>query len=301
MSSAHLPQLEVQFPICPCRRVEDLHAAFSSGFHAGGASDTKECACPILPVAHSQSRKVNSWMTAHSRTAQSETLPSLSVTHSCWPTSAEPQRWPSRAALSPGTSPRGQRALKEPSVLTKSWGFQCRYRCRLLLAEIPKGSDRNAELKTASTPLESGSKPEVQHSSWCYEREQGRRKTGIASLPHVKLAPTSAPGPTGERQEHLDAIVAFAGAGQRRRLFRGRDILTIKWAIGDLPKQCRFFFNTQLMFLKKEKDPTTKLFDDDDWIRSLAEAQETTADISEDRVTPDQEGVDPQKTVSIRW
>ena len=36
-------------------------------------------------------------------------------------------------------------------------------------------------------------------------REQGRSKTGIASLPHVKLSPMSAPGPTGERQEHLDA------------------------------------------------------------------------------------------------
>ena len=53
-------------------------------------------------------------------------------------------------------------------------------------------------------------------------REQGRSKTGIASLPHVKLSPVSAPGPTGNRQEHLDAIVSFAGAGQRRR---GLDIL----------------------------------------------------------------------------
>ena len=39
----------------------------------------------------------------------------------------------------------------------------------------------------------------------------------------------SAPGPTGERQEHLDAIVSFAGADQRGRLFRELDILTIKW------------------------------------------------------------------------
>ena len=31
-------------------------------------------------------------------------------------------------------------------------------------------------------------------------------KTGIASLPLVRLAPRSAPGPTGERQEHLDVI-----------------------------------------------------------------------------------------------
>ena len=98
-------------------------------------------------------------------------------------------------------------------------------------------------------------------------REQGRSNIGIASLPHVKLAPMSAPGPTGERQEHLDAVISFAGAGQRRRLFRTLDILTIKWAMGDLPEECRFLLNTQLMFLKKEKDPprsylmTTRGFD----------------------------------------
>ena len=108
-------------------------------------------------------------------------------------------------------------------------------------------------------------------------REQGRSKTGIPSLPHVKLAPMSAPGPTGERQEHLDAIVSFAGAGRRRRLFRGLDILTIKWATGDLPEECRFLLNTQRMFLKKEKDPTSKQFDDDQWIHSLTEAQEITS------------------------
>ena len=38
----------------------------------------------------------------------------------------------------------------------------------------------------------------------------------------------SAPGPTGECQEHLDAIVSFAGVWQRRGLFRGLDILTKK-------------------------------------------------------------------------
>ena len=60
-------------------------------------------------------------------------------------------------------------------------------------------------------------------------REQERSKTGTALLPHVKLAPVSAPGPTGERQEHLDVVISFAGAGQRRRLFRVLDILTVKW------------------------------------------------------------------------
>ena len=83
-------------------------------------------------------------------------------------------------------------------------------------------------------------------------REQGRGKTGLASPPHVKLGPMSALGPTGERQEHLDAAVAFAGAGQRTRMFRVLDVLTVKWAMGDLPEARRFLLDTELMFLKKE-------------------------------------------------
>ena len=66
----------------------------------------------------------------------------------------------------------------------------------------------------------------------------------------------------------------------RRRMFRGLDILTIKWATGDLPEECRVLLNTQLMCLlkKKKKDPTPIHFDDDEWIRPLTEAQEATAD-----------------------
>ena len=66
-------------------------------------------------------------------------------------------------------------------------------------------------------------------------REQGRSKTGIESLHHVKLAPMRAPW-TLERHEHLDAIIAFAGGGQCRRFFRIPDIATVKWATGDLRK-----------------------------------------------------------------
>ena len=92
-----------------------------------------------------------------------------------------------------------------------------------------------------------------------------------------------------ERQEHLDAIVFFAGACQRRRVFRELDTVKIKWATGDLPEECRFLLDTHLMFLKKEKDPTSKQFDDDEWIRSLTEAQEVTTDVPEDSVTYDQQ------------
>ena len=130
--------------------------------------------------------------------------------------------------------------------------------------------------------------------------EQGRSRTGIASSPHVKLSPMSVLVPTGERQEHLDAVVSFAAAGQRRRLFRVLDILTVKWATGDLPEECHFLLNTQLMCLKKEKDPTSKQFDDDEWIRSLTEAQEVTADIPEDSVTYEQQEVDTKKVRLVR-
>ena len=54
------------------------------------------------------------------------------------------------------------------------------------------------------------------------------------------------------------------------------------------------------MFLKRVKDPTTDQFDDDEWIRSLTEAQEVTTDISEDSVTYDQQGRCPKKVRPIQ-
>ena len=47
------------------------------------------------------------------------------------------------------------------------------------------------------------------------------------------------------------------------------DILIVTWATGDILEECRFLLNTQLIILKKEKDPTTNTFDDHEWIRSL--------------------------------
>ena len=54
------------------------------------------------------------------------------------------------------------------------------------------------------------------------------------------------------------------------------------------------------MFLTKEKDPTSKQFDDDEWIRLLPEAQEATTDFPEDSVTYDQQDVDPEKVRPIQ-
>ena len=54
------------------------------------------------------------------------------------------------------------------------------------------------------------------------------------------------------------------------------------------------------MFLKEVKDPTSKQFDDDEWIRSLTEAQEITADVPEGSVMYDQQEADPKKVRPIQ-
>ena len=87
---------------------------------------------------------------------------------------------------------------------------------------------------------------------------------------------------------------------EERRIFQGLEILTIKWSICDSLNECRFLLNTQVMFLKKEKDPTTKMFDDGEWIRSLTEAQEITVDIQENVTNPIPMGEFLRKYVSRR-
>ena len=42
-------------------------------------------------------------------------------------------------------------------------------------------------------------------------------------------------------------------------MFRVHDMLTVTWETGELPQECRFLVNTQLMFLKKEKTHNTKV------------------------------------------
>ena len=64
-------------------------------------------------------------MTAHFRTAQSETSLSLSVTHSYLATFTELHRWPFLAAVYPAAPQRGQRALRNLSMVT--WAILCRY------------------------------------------------------------------------------------------------------------------------------------------------------------------------------
>ena len=59
---------------------------------------------------------------------------------------AGPLRWHSRDAWSLNT-PRYRQILQEAMSRHQSWALLCRYHCRLLLDEIPNGTNRNSELK----------------------------------------------------------------------------------------------------------------------------------------------------------
>ena len=277
----------------------------------------------------------------------------------------------------------------------QSWALLCRYRCRLLFAEIPKGVDRNSELKQRLHLWETGQISDLickvlgQQNSGPLRRtarrvqpqtdeQRGKRPCALTARGSISKAMKGLVGgaaqgsadcrrnwttaliprssgigthPTAECAEAADCLgrwkaqngtghdegarpeqnryrfaatrqtVAYerswpywrtAGTPGCHRFLRrcrpeetlvsGLDILTIKWATGDLLEECRFLLNTQLVFLKKEKDPRSKQFDDDEWIRTLTEAQEVTTDIPEDRVTCEQQEVDsPKKFGPFRW
>ena len=130
-------------------------------------------------------------------------------------------------------------------------------------------------------------------------REAGKRPGSHAGIPWVKLAPWCAPGPSGDRQEHLDGMLRFSAAGVRRRLVRALDLLTVGWATNSLPASCRWLLNTQALFLKKSREPTCKLFGDAVWLDWLAaqpgdaaaaEAEEWSEDVPESDVV----GVGPE-------
>ena len=56
-------------------------------------------------------------------------------------------------------------------------------------------------------------------------REAGKRPEGLPGIPWAKVAPWSAAGPSGDRQEHLEAMQRAGSAAQRRRLNRVIDEL----------------------------------------------------------------------------
>ena len=99
----------------------------------------------------------------------------------------------------------------------------------------------------------------------------GRRPDSPPGIPWAKLSPWSAAGPTGDRQEHLEAMQRASSPAQRRRLNRALDELAVRWAINMLPASCRWLLNTLVVFLRKSRTPTSKAFDDEEWLRAVQE------------------------------
>ena len=117
--------------------------------------------------------------TAHFRTALSGTSFCRSVTSSYSPNFSKPPRWRSRAASSLDMPRHGQ-SFERAISGHLSWALLCRNRCRLLLAEVPKGTDRNSELKLRLRMWETGQVSELiskflgqQHSGPLRRKKRG--------------------------------------------------------------------------------------------------------------------------------
>jgi len=93
------------------------------------------------------------------------------------------------------------------------------------------------------------------------QRDEGQ----IPLIPMPSFPALNAPGPTGERPEHLKECLASRHFGVRRRLYKSFDILTVRAARGVLPGCARWLLNTQLVFLQKGPDDTAR-DEDCDWL-----------------------------------
>ena len=68
-------------------------------------------------------------------------------------------------------------------------------------------------------------------------------------------------------------------------MFRVLDVLTVQWATDDLPEECRFLVQYAADALEQQKEPATKMFDDDELIRSLTAPEAITAGTPEGQAT----------------
>lgn len=78
--------------------------------------------------------------------------------------------------------------------------------------------------------------------------------TRVPLIPMPRFAALSAPGPSGERAEHLAECLETRRVVVKRRLHRALDHLTVRAARGTLPKGANWLLHTQLTFLKKDRE-----------------------------------------------
>eukprot|EP00973_Karenia_brevis_P070864 9850187-Karenia_brevis.AAC.1 len=92
----------------------------------------------------------------------------------------------------------------------------------------------------------------------------------FGKLPFVALPSLTAPGPTGERPEHLRDCLAHNHASARRRFLKALEALTVQWASGMASPEARWLLNTSLTWLKKGQE--TQLPEEDAmWLADVPE------------------------------
>ena len=190
--------------------------------------------------------------------------------------------------------------LRLAKLWEDSW-VDCRFS---RMSEALEQSPDSLVLWPRYTPLERGASSsdssslgwrQVQDSSQC---NGGCSKTGTASLPHVKFAIMSAAGPFGERHEHL--MPSFLLALDRSDGCFGCSISSQSSGPQGASLKNVVSYTIRSSCFCRAKDFTTETFDDDEWFRSLTEAQEIAADIPDERITYDQDGVDTQKVRPVQ-
>ena len=81
------------------------------------------------------------------------TQPAVLHLGGCSPSFAMPWRWHSPRCVVSRCATAWAESLEGAMSDHQSWALLCRYRCRLLLAGIPKGVDRNSELKHSAVRI----------------------------------------------------------------------------------------------------------------------------------------------------
>ena len=92
-------------------------------------------------------------------------------------------------------------------------------------------------------------------------------ETGFTHIPLPSFPSLSAPGPTGERGEHLEQAACCQHISVKRRFRKAVDALTLLAAQGSLPDEVAWILNTAVTFLDKTK--TEGMDEDSEWIWKL--------------------------------
>ena len=72
------------------------------------------------------------------------------------------------------------------------------------------------------------------------------------TLQQIPTSDLEVEGAFGRQARDLDDILKSYGFAGKREFMRAFDELTVRWAAGTVPDACRWFLNTQLLFLRKD-------------------------------------------------